>query len=143
MNPSGVLFTFAMVFAVACYSATTETGDTITTEILAAIEHEALIVDVRTPEEFADGHYPGAINIPHESILDGLNQLFFPKHQDLQELASNHKYKNHFLISFFPLMLCYVLVMNSLFLVEKSFQHKYHLRCVCDLYLLFFLEKNL
>ena len=75
MNPSGVLFTFAMVFAVACYSATTETGDTITTEILAAIEHEALIVDVRTPEEFADGHYPGAINIPHESILDGLNQL--------------------------------------------------------------------
>ena len=75
MNPTGVLFTFAMVFAVACYSATTETGDTITTEILAAIEHEALIVDVRTPEEFADGHYPGAINIPHESILDGLNQL--------------------------------------------------------------------
>ena len=75
MNPTGVLFTFAMVFAVACYSATTETGDTITTEILAAIEHEALIVDVRTPEEFADGHYPGAINIPHETILDGLNQL--------------------------------------------------------------------
>ena len=32
-------------------------------------------MDVRTPEEFADGHYPGAINIPHESILDGLNQL--------------------------------------------------------------------
>ena len=75
MNPTGVLFTFAMVFAVACYSATTETGDTITTEILAAIEHGALIVDVRTPEEFADGHYPGAINIPHELILDGLNQL--------------------------------------------------------------------
>ena len=72
MKPTGALFAFAMVFAVACYS---ETGDTITPEILAAIEHKALIVDVRTPEEFADGHYPGAINIPHETILDGLNQL--------------------------------------------------------------------
>lgn len=75
MNPTSALFSFAMVFAVACYSATTETGDTITPEVLAAIEQQALIVDVRTPEEFADGHYPGAINIPHETILDGLNQL--------------------------------------------------------------------
>ena len=64
-----------MLFTVACYSASTETRDRITPEILVAIEQQALIVDVRTPEEFADGHYPGAINIPHESILDGLNQL--------------------------------------------------------------------
>ena len=75
MKPTGALFAFAMVFTVACYSATTETGDTITPEILAAIEHKALIVDVRTPEEFADGHYPGAINIPHDTILEGLEQL--------------------------------------------------------------------
>ena len=75
MNPTGVLFALAMLFTVACHSATTTTGDMVTPEILAAIEREALIVDVRTPEEFADGHYPGAINIPHESILDGLNQL--------------------------------------------------------------------
>ena len=75
MNPTGVLFALAMMFTVACHSATTTTGDMVTPEILAAIEREALIVDVRTPEEFADGHYPGAINIPHESILDGLNQL--------------------------------------------------------------------
>lgn len=75
MKLTATLFAFATMFAVACHSATTETGDTINPEILAAIEHEALIVDVRTPEEFADGHYPGAINIPHETILDGLNQL--------------------------------------------------------------------
>ena len=75
MNPTGVLFALAMLFTVACHSATTTTGDMVTPEILAAIEREALIVDVRTPEEFADGHYPGAINIPHETILDGLNQL--------------------------------------------------------------------
>ena len=75
MKSTAALFSFAMVFTVACYSATSETSDTITPEVLLAIEHEALIVDVRTPEEFADGHYPGAINIPHETILDGLNQL--------------------------------------------------------------------
>ena len=75
MKSTAALFSFAMMFTVACYSATSETRDTITAEVLLAIEHEALIVDVRTPEEFADGHYPGAINIPHETILDGLNQL--------------------------------------------------------------------
>ena len=75
MNLPGALFAFAMLFTVACYSASTETGDRIAPEILVAIEQQALIVDVRTPEEFADGHYPGAIHIPHESILDGLNQL--------------------------------------------------------------------
>ena len=75
MKSTAALFSFAMVLTMACYSATSQTRDTITPEVLLAIEHEALIVDVRTPEEFADGHYPGAINIPHETILDGLNQL--------------------------------------------------------------------
>ena len=75
MKSTAALFSFAMVLTMACYSATSQTRDTITPEVLLAIEHEALIVDVRTPEEFANGHYPGAINIPHETILEVLNQL--------------------------------------------------------------------
>ena len=75
MKSTAALFSFAMVFTVACFSATSETGDTITPEVLTAITHQALIVDVRTSKEFADGHYPGAINIPHETIMEGLNQL--------------------------------------------------------------------
>ena len=72
MNLNPALAVFVMAFSMACHS---EPNDTISPEVLSAITHQALIVDVRTPEEFADGHYPGAINIPHETILEGLNQL--------------------------------------------------------------------
>ena len=75
MKLTATLFAFATMFTVACHGAPAEPGETITPEIIAAIESQALIVDVRTPEEFADGHYPGAINIPHDTILEGLEQL--------------------------------------------------------------------
>ena len=32
------------------------------------IERDYIILDVRTAEEFADGHIPGAVNIPNEEI---------------------------------------------------------------------------
>ena len=53
MKLTDALFAFSMVFTAACYGGTTEIVGTITPEVLAAIGHEALIVDVRTPEEFA------------------------------------------------------------------------------------------
>jgi rhodanese-related sulfurtransferase len=28
----------------------------------------ARVVDVRTPQEFAEGHVPGALNVPHDEI---------------------------------------------------------------------------
>ena len=39
-------------------------------EAITMIEEESsyIILDVRTPEEFADKHIPGAINIPNETI---------------------------------------------------------------------------
>jgi len=39
-------------------------------EAAAMMEEESgyIILDVRTPEEFADRHIPGAINIPNETI---------------------------------------------------------------------------
>lgn len=36
--------------------------------IVQAISKGALIVDVRTPEEFAGGHYQNAINIPVDQV---------------------------------------------------------------------------
>jgi len=38
-------------------------------EAKGKIDSGAQIVDVRTPAEYAGGHVPGAVNIPHMSII--------------------------------------------------------------------------
>ncbi len=47
------------------------TGTTLKDKIQAG----ALVVDVRTVDEFLDGAYPGAINIPVGELLSRLNEL--------------------------------------------------------------------
>jgi phage shock protein E len=39
------------------------------------IDKKATIVDVRTPEEFAQQHFPGAINIPLSDVPQRINEL--------------------------------------------------------------------
>lgn len=38
-------------------------------------ESSAIIIDVREPEEFANGHVEGAINIPPSELLGGASKL--------------------------------------------------------------------
>ena len=40
-----------------------------------------LIVDVRRPDEFAEGHIAGAINVPNEEIIDEMPELLPDKDQ--------------------------------------------------------------
>jgi len=42
---------------------------------------EAVVIDVRPPEEYAAGHIPGAINMPLESLARHLRDL--PMHQEI------------------------------------------------------------
>ena len=35
----------------------------------------ALLVDVRTPEEFAHGHIAGAINIPYDEVFERISEF--------------------------------------------------------------------
>ena len=42
---------------------------------LAWRDDAPLLLDVRTPEEFAAGHVPGAINIPHDQLASRLSEL--------------------------------------------------------------------
>ncbi len=46
-------------------------GNTVKEKIQAG----ARIVDVRTPAEFADGSYPGAVNIPLSVLAARMNEL--------------------------------------------------------------------
>ncbi|QXD13778.1 rhodanese-like domain-containing protein [Rhodocaloribacter litoris] len=40
-----------------------------------AAERPPLVLDVRTPEEYAGGHVPGALNIPHTEVAARLGEL--------------------------------------------------------------------
>ena len=53
-----------------------------TTEV-GSLGDPTLVVDVRTAEEFAEGHFPGAINIPHEDIIQGIRALNVDKDQTI------------------------------------------------------------
>ncbi|KGM10763.1 FAD-dependent oxidoreductase [Cellulomonas bogoriensis] len=39
------------------------------------VRDEALVLDVRSPEEFASGHLPGALNVPHTELRDRLDEV--------------------------------------------------------------------
>ena len=39
------------------------------------ILNKASVVDVRTPGEYLDGHYPGAVNIPLNELVQRLNEF--------------------------------------------------------------------
>jgi rhodanese-related sulfurtransferase len=39
------------------------------------------VLDVRTPQEFAAGHVPGAVNVPHDQLAARLGQV--PKDKDV------------------------------------------------------------
>ena len=45
------------------------------TSILEKIKAGARVVDVRTREEFADGHYEGAINVPVDVLTRRIAEL--------------------------------------------------------------------
>jgi phage shock protein E len=44
-------------------------------QVLERDTQVSIVVDVRSPEEFAEGHVPGAINIPHTEIDKSLENL--------------------------------------------------------------------
>ena len=61
----------AALVTLALGSAHASTPSAGTTQV-GSLGDPTLVVDVRTAEEFAEGHFPGAINIPHEDIIQGI-----------------------------------------------------------------------
>ncbi len=50
-------------------------GDVTGSEARRLVEGGALLVDVRTPEEFAAGHISGAVNIPVQELDQRMKEL--------------------------------------------------------------------
>ena len=46
-------------------------------------KHEQLILDVRSPEEYKEGHIPGAINIPYDRLDSRLAEIGLHKNKDV------------------------------------------------------------
>lgn len=45
----------------------------------AATQPQTVWLDVRSAEEFASGHLPGAVNIPHTEVAQRINELKLDK----------------------------------------------------------------
>ena len=50
---------------------------------MAQHQQDLVILDVRTPEEFAAGHIPGALNIPHDQLATRLGELESAKSREI------------------------------------------------------------
>lgn len=74
-----------VVAAVSNMNSTSETPSTQTTQTLESISPQAyqseiasadhVLIDVRTPEEFASGHIAGAVNIPIDTLSGRLSEV--------------------------------------------------------------------
>ena len=68
----------ASVLAIACTDADAPIAQVVPISadvLLSAPPPNALILDVRTREEFTSGHVPGAVNIPHTEVAARLGEL--------------------------------------------------------------------
>lgn len=53
------------------------------TERIAWADSALVVLDVRTPAEFAEGHLPGAINIPHTELAARVAELQGAREKDI------------------------------------------------------------
>jgi phage shock protein E len=52
-------------------------------ERIAWADQALVVLDVRTPAEYADGHVPGAINIPHTELAARIAELAAAREKDI------------------------------------------------------------
>ncbi|RRD88684.1 rhodanese-like domain-containing protein [Conchiformibius steedae] len=73
------------LFAAACGNAAqTQTPASAPEAASVVAPKQVLLIDVRSPEEFAAGHLDGAINIPHEQIAEQIARFTQDKNAEIQ-----------------------------------------------------------
>jgi len=74
----------AILFSVALWAADAAPGiqSSALLDRARKMDDSYVIVDVRSPEEFAKGHVPGAVNIPMEKMQERLQELMNAKNKN-------------------------------------------------------------
>ena len=79
--------TAALLAATVAFAAAAASPATIEPKALsdriAWADRSLVVLDVRTPEEFAAGHVPGAINIPHAELAARVTELDAARDSDI------------------------------------------------------------
>ncbi len=65
------------------YTESKRGGRSVSAQIVTNLvnRHNGLVVDVRSSEDFREGHIPGSVNVPMDRLLDRLEQI--KSHQEL------------------------------------------------------------
>jgi len=77
---------FLLLFAIACRAvaaAPAAIEPKALTERIAWADPALVVLDVRTPAEYADGHVPGAVNIPHTELAARVAELSGAREKDV------------------------------------------------------------
>lgn len=75
------IYLFVILFTVGLFSACSKVSDEDLAKAREAVANGALIVDVRTPDEFKKKHIIGAVNLPIEEIVKG--RINLPKDKEI------------------------------------------------------------
>jgi|TARA_B110000503_G_C7081535_1_gene385384 rhodanese-related sulfurtransferase len=76
-----VTFWVLSLLSISAYSS--NVSDISQQELFEANSNNVVIVDVRTTEEFQQGHVPNAINVPLSNIIDNPDILTFSKEKPI------------------------------------------------------------
>lgn len=72
---------FLIAISISLFSGCSKVSDEELLKAREAVKNGALIVDVRTPEEFREKHVEGALNLPIEEIMKG--HINLPKEKEI------------------------------------------------------------
>ena len=76
-----IVYLVLLILSVSLFTGCSKVDDATLRAAHSAVEQGAIIVDVRTPKEFASGHVPGALNIPIEELAKSVARV--PKNKTL------------------------------------------------------------
>jgi rhodanese-related sulfurtransferase len=76
-SPRNILLALLLFFGVTCYAEIPTIGKISSTELSQRLHQSGppLILDVRTPSEYASGHIQGAVNISHDQLEQRIDEI--------------------------------------------------------------------